>query len=124
MYDRFDLEEEIMNIWQTEDDLDAVVHRMMINPDPIPNKEIANLLISVSKIHDLRCQKLFDIFEKMVHDNVLSVKGLPLIIGVYLWMMMRSMIIQNQRMKMPCKVIFGPQIYKKYVGVFCDQNIS
>jgi hypothetical protein len=43
---------------------------------------------------------------------VLSVKGLPLIIGVYLW-----------RMKMPCKVSFG-QIYKKYVGVFCDQNIS
>ena len=28
-YNRFDLEEEIMNIWQTEDDLDAVVHRMM-----------------------------------------------------------------------------------------------
>ena len=68
-YDRFDLEEEIMKVWQTEDDLDAVVHRMMEDPDPLPNKEIANLLISVSKIHDLRCQKLFDIFEKMVIDN-------------------------------------------------------
>ena len=68
-YNRFDLEEEIMNIWQTEDDLDAVVHRMMINPDPIPNKEIANLLIAVSKLHDLRCQKLFDVFEKMVQDK-------------------------------------------------------
>ena len=77
-YNRFDLEEEIMNIWQTEDDLDAVVHRIMINPDPIPNKEIANLLISVSKIHDLRCQKLFDIFEKMVHDNCFISKGTSL----------------------------------------------
>ena len=84
-YDRFDLEEEIMKVWQTEDDLDAVVHRMMEDPDPIPNKEIANLLISVSKIHDLRCQKLFDIFEKMVIDNCfvcretsLDYRGVPL----------------------------------------------
>ena len=84
-YDRFDLEEEIMKVWQTEDDLDAVVHRMMEDPDPLPNKEIANLLISVSKIHDLRCQKLFDIFEKMVIDHCfvcketsLDYKGVPL----------------------------------------------
>ena len=77
-YDRFDLEEEIMKVWQTEDDLDAVVHRMMEDPDPIPNKEIANLLISVSKIHDLRCQKLFDIFEKMVIDNCFVYKGTSL----------------------------------------------
>ena len=84
-YNRFDLEEEIMNIWQTEDDLGAVVHRMMEDPDPIPNKEIANLLISISKIHDLRCQKLFDIFEKMVMDKCfvfketsLDYRGVPL----------------------------------------------
>ena len=77
-YDRFDLEEEIMKVWQTEDDLDAVVHRMMEDPDPIPNKEIANLLISVSKIHDLRCQKLFDIFEKMVIDKCFVCKGTSL----------------------------------------------
>ena len=77
-YNRFDLEEEIMNIWQTEDDLDAVVHRMMINPDPIPNKEIANLLIAVSKLHDLRCQKLFDVFEKMVQDKCFINKNISL----------------------------------------------
>ena len=77
-YDRFDLEEEIMNIWQTEDDLDAVVHRMMEDPDPIPNKEIANLLIAVSKLHDLRCQKLFDVFEKMVQDKCFVCKGTSL----------------------------------------------
>ena len=77
-YNRFDLEEEIMNIWQTEDDLDAVVHRMMKNPDPIPNKEIANLLIAVSKLHDLRCQKLFDVFEKMVIDKCFVCKGTSL----------------------------------------------
>ena len=77
-YNRFDLEEEIMNVWQTEDDLDAVVNRIMEDLDPIPNKEIANLIISVSKIHDLRRQKLFDIFEKMVHDNCFISKGTSL----------------------------------------------
>ena len=77
-YDRFDLEEEIMNIWQTEDDLDAVVHRMMEDPDPITKKEIANFLISVGKLHGLRCQKLFDIFEKMVIDKCFICKGTSL----------------------------------------------
>ena len=77
-YDRFDLEEEIMNIWQTEDDLDEVVHRMMEDPDPITKKEIANFLISVGKLHGLRCQKLFDIFEKMVIDKCFVCKGTSL----------------------------------------------
>jgi len=86
MYDRFDLEEEIMNVWQTEDDLDAITHRIMEDPDPISNKEIANFIISASKLHELRCQKLFDIFEKMVHDNCfinketsLDYRGVPLV---------------------------------------------
>ena len=77
-YDRFDLEEEIMNIWQTEDDLDAVVHRILEDPDPITKKEIANFLISVGKLHGLRCQKLFDIFEKMVIDKCFVYKGTSL----------------------------------------------
>jgi len=77
-YDRFDLEEEIMNIWQTEDDLGAVVHRIMEDPDPITKKEIANFLISVGKLHGLRCQKLFDIFEKMVIDKCFVCKGTSL----------------------------------------------
>ena len=77
-YDRFDLEEEIMNIWQTEDDLGAVVHRIMEDPDPITKKEIANFLISVGKLHGLRCQKLFDIFEKMVIDKCFICKGTSL----------------------------------------------
>jgi hypothetical protein len=77
-YDRFDLEEEIMNLWQTEDDLDAVVHRMMEDPDPITKQEITDLIISIGKIHNLRCQKLFDIFEKMVIDNCFVNKGTSL----------------------------------------------
>ena len=78
MYDRFDLEEEIMNVWQTEDDLDAITHRIMEDPDPISNKEIANFIISASKLHELRCQKLFDIFEKMVIDKCFVCKGTSL----------------------------------------------
>ena len=77
-YNRFDLEEEIMNIWQTEDDLGAVVHRIMEDPDPITKKEIANFLISVGKLHGLICQKLFDIFEKMVIDKCFVCKGTSL----------------------------------------------
>ena len=51
---------------------------MMEDPDPITKKEIANFLISVGKLHGRRCQKLFDIFEKMVIDKCFVCKGTSL----------------------------------------------
>ena len=32
-YDRFNLEEEIQNVWQTKDDLDAIAERHYDDPD-------------------------------------------------------------------------------------------
>ena len=68
-YDRFNLESEIMSVWQTKDDLESITSRIMDDPDPMTEDDIANVLIGLSELHDIRCKKLFNVFESMVHDK-------------------------------------------------------
>ena len=68
-YDRFNLEAEILNVWQTKDDLDAIAERVYDDPDgPLTEDEIENVLIGLSELHDIRCKKLFNVFENMVKN--------------------------------------------------------
>ena len=68
-YDRFNLEAEIMNVWNTKDDLQSITGRMMDDPDPMSEDDIANVLIGLSELHDIRCKKLFNVFETMVRER-------------------------------------------------------
>ncbi|MDP7368627.1 MAG: hypothetical protein QGH83_15370 [Candidatus Pacebacteria bacterium] len=69
-YDRFNLEEEIMNVWQTRNDLDAVTERIIDDPDgPMTEDEIANVLIGLSELHETRCIKLFKVYESMINTK-------------------------------------------------------
>lgn len=69
-YDRFNLEEEIMYVWQTKKDLDAVIERIIDDPDgPMTEDELANVLIGLGELHDIRCKKLFNVFETMVRER-------------------------------------------------------
>ena len=83
MMDRFNLEAEIMSVWQTKDELESITSRMMDDPDPMTEDDIANVLIGLSELHDIRCKKLFNVFEDMVRTKQFKqegeyvVKGLP-----------------------------------------------
>ena len=69
-YDRFNLEEEIQNIWQTKDDLDAIAERHYDDPEgPMTEDEISNVLIGLSELHETRCKKLWRVFETMVQQK-------------------------------------------------------
>ena len=68
-YDRFNLEAEIMNVWNTKDDLESITSRMMDDPDPMTEDQIANVLIGLGELHDIRCKKLFNVFETMVKEK-------------------------------------------------------
>ena len=69
-YDRFNLEEEILNVWHTKDDLDDVIERIFDDIDgPMTEDEIGNLLIGLSELHNTRCKKLFHVFETMIKEN-------------------------------------------------------
>ena len=69
-FDRFNLEAEIMSVWNTKDDLQSITSRMMDDPDgPMTEDELTNVLIGLSELHDIRCKKLFNVFETMVREK-------------------------------------------------------
>ena len=69
-YDRFNLEEEIQNVWHTKEDLDAIAERVYDDPDgPMTEDQIGNLLIGLSELHETRCKKLFLVYETMVKEK-------------------------------------------------------
>ena len=68
-YDRFDLEEEIQNVWTTEEDLDTILYRIMDAPETPSSDEITTMLMGLKEIHNSRCMKLWDVFETMIHQK-------------------------------------------------------
>ena len=69
-YDRFNLEAEIMSVWNTKDDLESITSRLTDDPDgPLTEDEIANVLIGLTELHDIRCKKLFNVFESMLKEK-------------------------------------------------------
>ena len=69
-YDRFNLEAEIMSVWNTKDDLQLITSRMMDDPDgPMTEDELTNVLVGLSELHDIRCKKLFNVFESLVRNH-------------------------------------------------------
>ena len=69
-YDRFNLEEEIQNVWQTKDDLDAIAERVYDDPDgPMREDDIVYVLTGLSELHETRCKKLWKVFETMVKEK-------------------------------------------------------
>jgi hypothetical protein len=74
-YDRFNLETEIFNVWHTKEDLEAITERFLDAPDgPMTEDEIGNLLVGLGALHDIRCRKLFLIFETMLQENCFNDK--------------------------------------------------
>ena len=82
MRDRFDLEEALMVIGQTSEDLDLITDRL-IESDTSTTDAIANVLTGLSALHTYRFEKTFDIFEEMLMNGQFKqagkyvVKGLP-----------------------------------------------
>ena len=67
---RFNLEDEIQSVWDTEKDLDTILYRIMDAPDGPPSEdEITNMLLGLKEIHKSRCIKLWDVFETMVKEK-------------------------------------------------------
>jgi len=67
--DRFDLEEQIQNVWQTKEDLDAVTERIMEDTVFMSADQISNVLIGLSELHETRMWKLWQVFETMVRQK-------------------------------------------------------
>ena len=67
-----ELEEKIMNVWGTADDLDVVLHWL----DDEDNKQspteddcLMNMIIGIKSLHVQRSKMLFEEFEKVLKSN-------------------------------------------------------
>ena len=83
MRDRFDLEEALMVLAQTSEDLDLITDRLIESDTGSTTDAIANVLIGLSALHTYRFEKTFDIFEEMLMNGHFKqadkyvVRGLP-----------------------------------------------
>ena len=67
--DRFDLENDIMNVWAVKDHLDKVIWRMMDHPEVMSEDQIWNHLEAVKQSLDLHCESLLDTFLQVFQLN-------------------------------------------------------
>jgi hypothetical protein len=76
MADRFDLEDAIMDVWHTAADLDLFLERH-IEGHPMSKDDVDNVILGLSKIHNMRCEKLWDVFKQVFNlDSASSIKAL------------------------------------------------
>jgi len=61
-----DLEQEIMNAWHVVDDID-LLHENVIETD-MSRDEIANVLLGLESIYNMRFQKVFNMFEDLCKE--------------------------------------------------------
>jgi hypothetical protein len=64
MTSRFDLEQAIMLAWQTSDDIDLLYKHHGDAPMPMTEDEVANALLGIKILHDMRMEKLMDTYRR------------------------------------------------------------
>ena len=62
----FDLEQEIMKAWHVVDDID-LLHENVIETD-MSRDEIANALLGLESIYNMRFEKVFNMFEDLCKE--------------------------------------------------------
>ena len=61
----FDLEQAIMACHTTSDDLDLLVEHVLESRD-LDRDQLSNALLGLKELNDLRCQKAFATYERML----------------------------------------------------------
>lgn len=59
-----DIDEAIMQVWGTTEDLDMLIARHMDSPERMTEDELANALEAIKQMVDLRCWHLRDVYKK------------------------------------------------------------
>jgi len=63
-YDQFQMEQLIMNCWNVTEDIDMLFEEVVEGEPTIDN--IANILLGLKELYDIRFQKLFRMFEASI----------------------------------------------------------
>ena len=68
-YTHFDLEDAIQRAWQTSDDLEVFFKYHGDAEQPMTEDEVANTLLGLKQLHDMRCEALMDMLCRVFELN-------------------------------------------------------
>ena len=69
MSDRFDLEQQIMSCWNVVEDIKMV--QQMTDLRHLSEDELANALLGLQTLYQMKFEVLFNTFEKMIQEQQL-----------------------------------------------------
>jgi uncharacterized protein YeeX (DUF496 family) len=72
MTDRFDLEQQIMACWNVTSDIDTLSEGVL--ESDMTTDQIANILLGMKQLYELKFDKMFRTFEAMIADGQFSKK--------------------------------------------------
>ena len=67
MSDRFDLEEQMLNCWNVTKDINVLTEGVM--EKDLTKDQIANALMGLEQIYDLKFDKMWTTFIKLIEDK-------------------------------------------------------
>lgn len=68
-YTYIDLEDAIYKVWQTSDDLEVFFKHHGDAKKPMTEDEVANTLLGLKQLHDMRCWQLMDMMCRVFELN-------------------------------------------------------
>lgn len=66
---QFDLEQRIMQCWQIVDDVEVLYTQILDAPRKPTDDEIANVLLGLQQLYDMKFYNLFSTFEKFLKEK-------------------------------------------------------
>ena len=75
MNDRFDLEEAISEVFTTNEELETLLYRIGDSPVTPTEDEILNIIIGIMELNKVRYEKLWNTFEALISNGVISNKN-------------------------------------------------
>jgi hypothetical protein len=68
-YTHFDLEDHVYKVWQTADDIETLYKYHGDAERPMTEDEVANALIGLKQMHEMRCWQLMDMLCRVFELN-------------------------------------------------------
>lgn len=69
-YDRFELEQDIIKLWETNEAIDELIRQHLDRLEgPFSDDEFANRLDAIKFVNDLKIQRIWDGFEIMLKNG-------------------------------------------------------
>lgn len=70
--DRFDLEQNIMKCWNVTDDIYLLYENVMDRAPEMTTDEIANALLGMHQLYEMKFNKLWDNFEQLIEEKKIT----------------------------------------------------